>query len=378
MKDILIDIQAKLKEGVYKNEEHIRLSLVLRILQHLGWDIWNPIQVNAEYVAVPTEDKTKVDLALFANLFSPSVFMEIKALGQIESHLPEIEIQLRNYNRNNTALFSVITDGCKWRFYYSQTGGEFSQKCFRTINLLQDNLEDVEQSLSMFLGKGNIESGAAKQEAENYLQSSQRQRVLADCLSQARRSIVEPPYPSLPDSLVALVGQRGFAITREEAVAFINEAQDKPVASQLNPDAIAPRPSPVPSNKVKVEKLDPDNLGDLRFTRILQGEFGGDSANDWRGLLEIGVRCAIERGVQLSELTRKIGLNLKQGNYGEKGFALISHTHISMQGLSAANSAKSLILLGKLLHCDVYVLFEWRGESESPFAGQQARIEWKS
>jgi predicted type IV restriction endonuclease len=42
MNELLADIKAKLQNGDYKNEEHIRLSLVARILQNLGWDIWNP------------------------------------------------------------------------------------------------------------------------------------------------------------------------------------------------------------------------------------------------------------------------------------------------------------------------------------------------
>ncbi|MBW8003089.1 MAG: hypothetical protein FVQ80_13900 [Planctomycetes bacterium] len=39
MKDILSDIRTKIKNGCYKNEEHVRLSLVARILQKLGWNL---------------------------------------------------------------------------------------------------------------------------------------------------------------------------------------------------------------------------------------------------------------------------------------------------------------------------------------------------
>ena len=56
----------------------------------------------------------------------------VEYVGKIDSDLLRIEQQLRDYNRNNTAQFSIITDGRKWRFYYSQTGGEFSHKCFTT------------------------------------------------------------------------------------------------------------------------------------------------------------------------------------------------------------------------------------------------------
>ena len=135
MNSTLEDIREKLKNGCYKNEEHIRACLVLRILQKLNWNIWNPAEVYAELKVAPEEDKTKVDLALFINKNIPSIFFEIKKPGEIATGLPEIERQLRNYNRNNTALFSVITDGQEWRLYHSQTGGEFSKKCFKVFNL---------------------------------------------------------------------------------------------------------------------------------------------------------------------------------------------------------------------------------------------------
>ena len=120
MKSTLDDIRRKLADGVYKNEEHVRLSLVARILGELGWDLWNPSEVNSEFIAVPNEDSTRVDLALFLNPYSPpSVYVEVKAVGKLQGDIGQFEIQLRDYNRNNTAVFSVITDGQRWNFYYS-------------------------------------------------------------------------------------------------------------------------------------------------------------------------------------------------------------------------------------------------------------------
>ena len=62
MRDTLVDIHEKLRNGSYQNEEHVRLSLVARILQELDWDIWNPREVNAEFVAAEL-DKTLPCLA---------------------------------------------------------------------------------------------------------------------------------------------------------------------------------------------------------------------------------------------------------------------------------------------------------------------------
>ncbi len=239
MNDALADIREKLQAGSYQNEEHVRLSLVARLLQELGWDIWNPAEVNTEFLPVPTEDKTKVDLALFSTPRTPSVFIEVKAVDRI-SNLEEIERQLRDYNRNNTALFSIITDGRKWRFYYSQTGGQFSKKCFKILNLSSDEPEDLERTLHLFLSKSEIDSGNAKKQAEALLQLTQKERVMEECLSKAVRLIQEAPFPTLPDALLTLVAEQGFEIPREEAERFVKKQSVKP---EPPPPPVLPPPS---------------------------------------------------------------------------------------------------------------------------------------
>ena len=195
MIDALRDIQAKLREGAYKNEEHVRLSLVARVLQELGWNIWDPTEVNAEWRAARTEDTARVDLALFVKSDLLSVFIETKAVGELDLDLEKVEKQCRDYNRDHTALFSIITDGQGWRFYYSRTGGQFAEKCFKTIDLIREDLGEAERLLKTFLSKNEIHNGKAEAEAEKCLKLNQRQRAMEDCLPFARQKINEPPYP---------------------------------------------------------------------------------------------------------------------------------------------------------------------------------------
>jgi len=194
MKNTIEDIRSKIRGNAYGCEEHIRLNLVIRLLEKLGWDIWNPQEVCAELVVAPDEDKTKVDLALFAQTYKPSVFIEIKYLGKLFDKLSTVERQLRNYNRDNTATFSVITDGRYWRLYYSQTGGEFSQKYFKQIDILSDDLDDAELHFVGFLSKEELQNGNAEKEATKYLALNQKQKAMEDSILHAKRMILEPPY----------------------------------------------------------------------------------------------------------------------------------------------------------------------------------------
>jgi predicted type IV restriction endonuclease len=223
MNEILLEIREFIKKGYFTNEENIRFSLVSRIIQELGWNIWNPKEVATEFNTVPNEDKSRVDIALFDKLPTPSVFIEIKAMGKLEFDLARHEVQLRDYNRNNTAPFSIITDGQLWRFYYSQTGGEFSQKCFKIIDLLKDELDDIELSFYAFLSKEEIRSGNAKNEAETYLTLSQKQRSMEDAFSEARRQVLEPPFPSLPEAIIAIAEKDGYKVSIDEASRFVKK-----------------------------------------------------------------------------------------------------------------------------------------------------------
>lgn len=235
MDEVLRDIIEKLRHGDYQNEEHVRFSLVGRLLFELGWDVWNPTEVNTEFAAVPAEDRTRVDVALFAKSYSPSVYVEVKAVGKIGQDLSEVERQVRDYNRNNTALFSAITDGRTWRFYYSQTGGEFHQKCFKECDFLEDDLEDLQQTFSVFLGKESILSGRAEEQACKYLQLTNKQKAVQDCLAQAKRLVQSPPYPSLPEAIAKLVEQKGIVFSESEAAEFL-EQMPEPATPVLTPE----------------------------------------------------------------------------------------------------------------------------------------------
>lgn len=235
MNEILKEIREYINNVYFKNEENIRFSLVARILQELDWNIWNPKEVATEFQVVPNEDSTRVDIALFDNPHTPTVYIETKAIGKLDTELAKYEIQLRDYNRNNTAPFSIITDGRKWRFYYSQTGGEFSQKCFKVIDLLNDDIDDIELSLFAFLSKEAIHSGKAKKEAETYLQLSQKQRAMEDAFSKARKFILEPPFPSLPEALVKIVETDGYIVSIDEASSFVKkQGHKKQTAEQIS------------------------------------------------------------------------------------------------------------------------------------------------
>lgn len=165
MKQTIEDIRSLLKDGTFKDEQHVRFSLVGRLCQSLGWNIWNPEEFYTEYRVkrLPQQNITKditgrVDVALFIpkkTSEGAEVFIEVKTPGKLDSDLIAGETQLHLYNAYHKSAISILTDGIKWRFYLPSAGGEFEDKLFNELNILEDDPDDIAQTFEMILKKEN-------------------------------------------------------------------------------------------------------------------------------------------------------------------------------------------------------------------------------
>jgi len=383
MKNTISDIRQKIANLAYKNEEHVRLSLVVRVLQKLGWNIWDPCEVNSEYNATPHEDSKRVDIALFLTPRRPDVFIEVKAIGKITSDsLQRAELQLRDYNRDNTASFSIITDGRIWRFYLSQSGGKFKEKCFKVVDLLTDDLDGIEVSLCTFLKKSEIENGNAFREAQEYRKLNDIQRAMEDSLPQARRVILEPPYPSLPDALIELVAEEGFMVTVEEAQDFIKATTNKippPLQQPLDPpikNVSSNKPPTYSGTTVETVIRPPDEPPNLSFTKIINATFGTQSTNKWNALVRCAVKEALQKNMSISRLKSLLS-NVQEGQINDNGYRPLPGMNVSVQGVAAGNALSLALLLAKELNVEITVRFRWREKDGAAHPGKEGLLQWK-
>ena len=372
MRDTLDDIRKKLQSGVFQNEEHVRLSLVARILSKLGWNIWDPAEVYTEFKTTPSEDRTKVDVALFLAPRVPAVFIEVKAVGGI-GNLQDCERQLRDYNKDYGATFCILTDGCMWRLYFAQTGGLFCDKCFKDFNILRDNLDDVASWLAAFLGKAGVQDGTAKKQAEAIVKGGIKNRDMEQALPEARRMTLEPPFPSLPQALVT--AKQGESITEEEAKDFLARRPVPP----------PPLPEPQSKNKVDGPKpprpidssiSDPHHPPDLRFTSIMNARFDNTPVRNWNDLVAAGVKAALNTGLALNELKERHGVPLKKGSVLENGYHPIPSTGVSLQYVDANNAWRNALSLAQILKLDLCVEFRWRENEKAAHPGQTGLMRW--
>ncbi len=108
-------IRAEKNINQIKTEEATKQSLVLPMLQVLGYDVFNPNEVNPEYIAdVGMKKGEKVDYAIKK---SDEMIMLIECKA-VDSKLGDDNLsQLYRYFGVSEAHFGVLTNGVNYKFY---------------------------------------------------------------------------------------------------------------------------------------------------------------------------------------------------------------------------------------------------------------------
>lgn len=365
MKDLLESIINNLRANKYKNEEQIRFSLVARILQKLDWDIWNPEQVYTEYKTNQNDDDRKVNIALFLNDSPTSIFIEIKSPEKLNNphELRKAETQLKDYNADLTALFTILTDGNQWRFYYSQEGGTFSKKRFKTVRLLSDAIEDIESAFEMFLKKDVVQNGDAKTKAFSFLQLTRKQQTMEVCLPQAKRETESDPLLNLVDALVKTTAENGLNIATDEALEFIRSHGSKQSSTiiehqEQKPDDQPIQPTEIPDQTLRINYGIGD-LPDLTSTRIEDAVIGNSDGNKWSDLMRGCIKQLLNNGWSKEKIKKVAGLNVADGHLTEKGYQIIPGTQYSVQNVPVNQAARTLIDLSRESGLKLEVNFFW-------------------
>lgn len=228
MKKTIEDIRVKLESASYKKEEHVRIGIVARICQVLGWDIWDPQEFYTEFPIKMRNKEGSVDVALFhSNLKdkAPDVFFELKAVGKLKGNIESSEEQLQEYNFYNTASITVLTDGKIWRFYLSSATGTFRQKLFCSLNLLEDDYERINKIFHDILCKDYFARGAVNC-AEKMLSDLKLSSEIERAKKEA--NLKSDDYPELTKyELVQLIlKERGHEFGIDEIIRLWNFKSD--------------------------------------------------------------------------------------------------------------------------------------------------------
>ncbi|HLG30534.1 MAG TPA: hypothetical protein VI387_10015 [Candidatus Brocadiales bacterium] len=173
------------------DEAATKQGIILPLLSKLGWDVFNIDEVKPEQEA----GGGNVDYALRLNN-SNKVFIEVKRPSEdLENH----QEQLLDYSFKKGVKLAILTNGLTWWFYLPLHEGSWHERKFYTIDMLQQEPDDIANKFIDFLSKENINNGKAVENAENIYKGQQKQNILRETLHKAWNKIINEPDELLLD-----------------------------------------------------------------------------------------------------------------------------------------------------------------------------------
>lgn len=222
-----------LDEALTKN------GVILPILNELGWNPFNIDEVQPEY----TVAGKRVDYALRVNNHNKA-FIEVKKIGtDLEQH----QEQLLNYSFQEGVRLAILTNGIAWWFYLPLLEGSWEQRKFYTIEIYDQEADEVTLKFQDFLLRENVVSGKAIENAEDVYKSKQKKEIIRSTIPKAWNKLVTEPDEDLielvaemterlsgykPDhpTVAAFLGANSFS-TQIPFTAKVFEFQSRPVKS---------------------------------------------------------------------------------------------------------------------------------------------------
>jgi hypothetical protein len=171
------DIKTGLKVGRYKNEASVSQGIILRLLNSLGWSIFDSSQVSPEH----TVGSGRVDYALCHPAGKPIILIESKNLGDAYG----AEKQLFEYAFHQGIPMAILTDGQEWSFFLPGEQGSYRERVVYKLDLIVRDVDESCRILERYLKRSEVTSGAAIVNAKDDYKNVSKQRQIEEALPQA-------------------------------------------------------------------------------------------------------------------------------------------------------------------------------------------------
>lgn len=186
------------------NEEQTKHSLVLPLLdEFLGWDIYDPKHLIAEFTAdTPYKRGEKVDYAL-AKGDEVEVLIEVKPLGKKLG--PKEADQLFRYFTTTSTNIAILTDGMKYLFYSDfDLKNRMDHAPFLSLTLEDLGNNKELESLFRLLQFENFNPSLLREKGKQYQEKQKVVELLKNELTSPSQEILEvlfkKMYPSVENT----------------------------------------------------------------------------------------------------------------------------------------------------------------------------------
>lgn len=191
-------------------EQATREMAVNPVIDALGWDTFNPDEVDREY----SVHGGRVDYCLRTRSRN-LVLIEVKRAG---TDLDDHEEQLLRYAFDEGVPLAALTNGLIWWLYLPRAEGRWQQRRFYRIDLHEQDLADTAAALHRFLNRDGVLDGKALQEAQREFDSQERDRRLRSALQEAWNRVLKDPNSLLRDLLSETVHEIAGSVPDDEMV----------------------------------------------------------------------------------------------------------------------------------------------------------------
>ncbi|RIH90251.1 hypothetical protein Mterra_00627 [Calidithermus terrae] len=309
LENTLRDLQQQLREPAAPrlNEAQTVQVVVLRLLQALGWDIWNPAAVCAQRNSGGGSGAYVPDFLLLVE-GKARLVVEAKALGARFS--ANEATQALNYAVKHAVRWAVLTDGRTWHFYDKNlTIHSPPEECLQvTIDLLDPDAKAyLERLLAHKVWRDPKADERVAAEAERVQASIRKRQSLTDIKNKLAAALTQA-YKATPEGLDRAI--RNELDPSEQQLAFEYLAQlhgsllkaGEPEEGQPRPLGAGPTDPVTTLHQAFKDYVKPGN--DKGVAATLQGS--QLAVRNWRDLLH-GVAQAfvlLGRGDELRRTNR--------------------------------------------------------------------------
>ena len=189
-------ITNNIRAGKFSNEASVSQGIVLRILQELGWPIFDSNVVMPEY----TLEGRRVDYALCNSNKKPVAFIEVKQVGKAMG----AETQLFEYAFIAGIPLAILTDGQEWHFFLPAEQGNIQERRVYMLDLLERSHTESAERFQRYLDYELIKTGEALSNARKDYRNNSKKKDISSTLPLAWKKLLEEN----DDLLVELVAEK--------------------------------------------------------------------------------------------------------------------------------------------------------------------------
>ena len=266
LKNFINEIKSAKGLSTY-DEATTKQIIIIRILNILGWNIFDIKEIQPEYPVDPQNSNEKVDYAL-AKDTDNMVFVEAKA---VSIDLENWEEKFCNYCFKNNVVIGVLTNGISWWFYLPRAKGSWYERKFYSINLVQQDIDVIVSKFIDFLAKQNITSGKSEENAKKTYESKQKNQIIKKSLSQAWNTLISSEDESFIDLFNNMLEKiSGYRAESEEIAEFLAKNKTRILLSEEQPIQVSRR-----TREVEVQP----SIEDEKTSNYVRSGFTGKGIN---------------------------------------------------------------------------------------------------